>query len=83
MLDHPLNDPFDDRALEQHVAATLLERHYPAFRTLVIGVEQGSVTLSGTVRTFHERQVAVSISQQVDGVLFLLDQIEVRCESAS
>jgi osmotically-inducible protein OsmY len=69
----------NDQKLGRRVADALASRHFPAFRTLAIGVEKGAVTLSGTVRSFHERQVAVSMSQQVLGVVSLMDQIEVEC----
>lgn len=67
----------DDQQIGCEVADVLAKRHFPAFRTLKIGVEKGAVTLSGTVRSFHEKQVAISTLQQIEGVVSLMDQIQV------
>jgi len=66
-----------DVDLENRVSRYLNGLHYPSFKKLRIEADRGCVTISGTVGSFYERQVAISSSQQVAGVLKLVDQILV------
>ncbi len=68
---------YQDLDLENRVCRYLESQHFPSFKKLSIDAEQGCVTVSGTVCSFYERQVAVSSCQQVAGVLKLIDQILV------
>ena len=71
-LDYP-----DDEEVRLRVSRFLCSRHFPAFRELDIDVEQGAVTLTGEVRSFYEKQIAMKSSQNVDGVLSIVDEIIV------
>lgn len=55
----------------------LQSRHFPAFRQLVVQVEEGAVTLSGNVCSYYEKQVALTSCQHVAGVLSLVDCVVV------
>jgi len=68
---------FPDEAICQQVQRFLRHRNFPAFLKLDIEVDHGSVTLTGTVSSFYEKQVAIATSSQVAGVQALVDQIEV------
>ena len=49
-----------DRDLERRVTAFLADRNLPALRRLGVRSHRGVVTLRGRVRTFYEKQLAVS-----------------------
>ncbi len=66
-----------DEAVGQSVSRLLASRHYPAFRQLEVEVCHGAVTLSGHLGSYHEKQVAITLSQHVAGVLMLIDRIDV------
>lgn len=59
------------------VESYLGSKHYPSFRNLSVQVEQGIVTLSGSVDSYHERQVALNSCMRVAGVLELIDRVRV------
>jgi osmotically-inducible protein OsmY len=71
-----INDSDDD--LRLRVASFLNSRHFPAFQELDVDVHHGAVTLSGTVSSFYEKQVALNSCQRVAGVLSLVDGIDVK-----
>ena len=66
-----------DQELERRVENFLFTRNYPALRDLQISVCEGTVILSGSVSTFHEKQMASSCAQRVAGVLEVINQIDV------
>lgn len=66
-----------DSEILSRLRASLLSRHFPAFRELELSVLGGSVTLTGCVQSYYEKQVALSCCQHVVGVLELVDRIEV------
>ena len=50
----------------------------PQFRKLSVTVgENGEATLQGEVKTFHERQVALSLAHHTAGVIAVVDEIFV------
>lgn len=59
------------------VCSFLRSRHFPSLRRLDVQVKQGTVTLSGRVYSYYEKQVALTSSQKVAGVLCLIDCIVV------
>lgn len=63
--------------LENRVCNYLEGQHFPSFKKLNVEAVQGCVTITGTVCSFYERQVAISSCQQVAGVLKLIDLILV------
>ena len=69
---------YPDEDVRSRVARFLNSRHFPAFRYLSITVEHGAVTLTGEVRSYYEKQVAMTSCQHVVGVLSLTDEISVR-----
>lgn len=64
-----------DQQLTYQVASGLAK--FPGLKGLEISVHQGRVTLSGHVRSFHEKQIAICLSRKIDGIYGLEDQIEV------
>lgn len=66
-----------DCDLQCRVRAFLASRHYQALRRLRIDVENGAVVLSGTVPTFHQRQIACECARHVAGVLRVIDRLHV------
>lgn len=66
-----------DCDLQRRVRAFLAGRHYQALRRLRVGVEDGAVVLSGTVPSFHQRQVAFECAKHVAGVLRVIDRLHV------
>ena len=69
---------YPDEDVQERVAKFLTSRHFPAFRDLDVDVEHGAVTLSGTVDSYYEKQVALNACQRVAGVLTLVDEIDVQ-----
>lgn len=74
---------FPDEDLRVRVASFLKSRHFPAFENLEVDVNDGSVTLSGSLSSFYEKQVALSSCQRVAGVLALIDHVDVRPQRKS
>lgn len=68
---------YPDQDVLQRVRTFLNSRHFPAFRQLQVDVVNGAVRLSGNVRTYYEKQVALNSCQRVAGVLQLIDDIGV------
>lgn len=78
MQPHRLAPPSEfDCDLQRRVRAFLAGRHYQALRRLQVDVESDAVVLSGTVPTFHQRQVAVECAAHVAGVLRVVDRLNV------
>jgi osmotically-inducible protein OsmY len=68
---------FPDEDLRQRIESFLKSRHFPDFETLHVDVHDGSVTLSGSLRSYYEKQVALNSCQRVAGVLTLIDNVDV------
>ena len=64
--------------LKRRVRNFLSARSEPSLRRLDVEVEGHRVVLSGRVRTFYEKQLAISCCQRVAGVLQVTDAIEVQ-----
>ncbi len=69
---------FPDEDLRQRIESFLKTRHFPDFESLHVDVHDGSVTLSGSLRSYYEKQVALNSCQRVAGVLSLIDKVSVR-----
>lgn len=76
-LSQPIRVDFPDEDLRQRVSTFLYSQHFPIFRSLDIDVKHGAVTISGVVRSYYEKQVAMTSCQHVAGVLSLIDEISV------
>lgn len=68
---------YPDHDVCTRVKNFLSTRHYPTFRDLKVEVDNGVVTLTGSVNSFYEKQVALNACQHVAGVLSLVDQVTV------
>jgi osmotically-inducible protein OsmY len=69
-------DPFD-QDLERRVALFVQQKQLTAGARLQIEAHRGVVTLTGTVGTFHQRQLLYSFARRVAGVVQVEDQLEV------
>jgi osmotically-inducible protein OsmY len=65
-----------DFELQSLVNGYLIDRDPYAFRSLQVDVDHGTVTLSGQVRTYYEKQIALSCAN-LAGVLNLVDHLAV------
>lgn len=62
--------------LQTRVTEHLLDRDEHAFRSLQVEADHGTVTLTGRVRSYYEKQVAASCAN-VSGVLNLINDLTV------
>lgn len=65
-----------DRELERRVVSFLHNRQH-ALRGVTASADAGTVTLRGTVRSFYERQLCIEYCRQVEGLVKLVDHVEV------
>lgn len=72
-----------DYDLERRVRIYLSSRFHPALSRLSVAVQRGCVTLTGTVHSYYERQLAVSTCKRVAGVHAVVDDIVVPADSQS
>ena len=63
--------------IENRVFRQLNRQNFPIFKKLSINADLGRVIISGTVRSFYERQIAIKSVRQVAGVIKLTDNINV------
>jgi osmotically-inducible protein OsmY len=63
--------------IKRRIINLLYQRGVSSAQRLNIEMENGTVTVRGTVASFYERQVCVSCCQHVPGVFGLLDEIKV------
>ena len=68
---------FQDDELQFRVRRFLRTRRFPEFENLEVDVHNGSVTLSGRLQSYYEKQVAINSCQRVAGVINLIDRIDV------
>jgi osmotically-inducible protein OsmY len=66
-----------DRDLQHRVALFVHQRELTRGASLTIAARRGVVTLSGTVPTFHQRQLLHSFARRVAGVIQVQDELEV------
>jgi osmotically-inducible protein OsmY len=72
-----MQDAEFDRELSLRISRFLMARHVPAARLLKVDVQGGVVTLSGTVRSFYQKQLCINCCQRVAGVIRICDELEV------
>lgn len=65
-----------DCELRSRVAEYLFDRNEHAFRSVRVETDHGTVTLTGLVRSYYEKQVAASCLN-VRGVLNLINNLTV------
>jgi osmotically-inducible protein OsmY len=63
--------------LAYRVALFLQQRRLSAGSRLRIEARGGTLTLSGQVRSFHQRQLIHTLTRHVAGVLQVIDELEV------
>ena len=73
-----LSDKSTDLDVKRRITNLLVQRNAAACRKIDIEVIGGTVILRGTVHSFYERQLCLACSQQVSGVLKLVDEIQVK-----
>ena len=66
-----------DRDVQQRVALFIQQRHLSRGARLIVLARRGVVTLSGRVSSFHHRQLLVSLTQRVAGVVQVQDELDV------
>jgi hypothetical protein len=74
---YPAPQSAADLNLQRRVLLTLGQLHVPLFRLLRVEVTNGTVTLSGRVGSYYERQLAQSRARRVPGVIRLVDALTV------
>lgn len=70
---------YPDEDLKRRVSGFLNHLHYPNLRELDVDVENGVVSICGSVASYYEKQIALNACRRVAGVLLLDDQIKVAC----
>ncbi len=68
---------YPDDDLKHRVESFLFSRHFPGFRDLSVQVENGTVTVTGEVNSYYEKQIAINSCRRVAGVLCVADEIQV------
>lgn len=71
-----------DRELERRVTSFLAAKHVPGLRQLDVRADRGTVTVSGRVRTFYEKQLCNQCCRRVAGVRELVNAVDVVDSSA-
>ncbi|MBX3411529.1 MAG: BON domain-containing protein [Pirellulales bacterium] len=66
-----------DRDLERQITQLLAERHCHSLRRLQVQARDGIVTLRGQVRSFYEKQLSHDCCRRVDGVVRMVDAVDV------
>ncbi len=71
---------YSDDDVRFRVSSYLKSRHFQNLRQIGVAVQNGTVTLEGTVDSFYEKQIALSSCQRVAGVLSMVDHLSVAGE---
>lgn len=66
--------------LQQRVALNLQSRQLTSGGRVRIEAQHGTVTLSGQVQTFYQRQLIFAATRKVAGVTKVIDQLEVETQ---
>ncbi|WP_391484821.1 BON domain-containing protein [Anatilimnocola aggregata] len=66
-----------------HQVKRSLNTNRSGFQRIDVQVDAGAVRLTGLVRSYFLRQVAVSITKQVSGVRQVLDELAVDCNEGA
>ena len=68
---------FPDTDVRKRVSNFLQNKNFPAFRNIKVVVHHGTVTLTGNVCSYYEKQVALNTCRRVAGVLAIIDKLDV------
>ena len=66
-----------DLEIQRRVVVHLSEMNRPRLRRLAVQVNRGMITLSGSVATFYEKQLAIHSCVSVAGCGRLVDAVQV------
>ena len=66
-----------DDDLERRVVSFLEARHVPGIRWIEVTAAHGIVRLTGTVRSFYQRQLCTHCVRRVAGVVDVIDDLTV------
>jgi osmotically-inducible protein OsmY len=66
-----------DLEIQRRVVVHLAEKNRPSLRRLAVKVHQGTITLSGCVTSFYEKQLAIHSCVSVAGCGRLVDAVQV------
>lgn len=66
-----------DLDLSRRVRSFLHDAHMPGLRNVDVEAQNGTVTLTGQVRTYYEKQLGGQRARRVAGVVRLVDLIRV------
>ena len=66
-----------DLEIQRLVVVHLAEKNRPSLRRLAVQVQHGMVTLSGSVTSFYEKQLAIHSCVAVAGCGRLVDAVQV------
>ena len=66
-----------DRDLQHRVALFIHQRQLTKGARLTVAARRGVVTLTGTVPTFHQRQLLITFARHVAGAVQVIDELEV------
>ncbi|NLX95187.1 MAG: BON domain-containing protein [Rhodopirellula sp.] len=75
-LTHSATDDHD-RDLEFRVTNYLVGRQVQALRRIEVEADKGTVTLRGSVCSFHQKQLCLNCCRRVAGVIDLVDEVDV------
>jgi osmotically-inducible protein OsmY len=70
-------DAREDREIEQRVLHFLSGMQRTPLRSIEVEVNNGRVTLTGTLHSFYEKQLCLRCFQHVEGVTRINDRITV------
>lgn len=66
-----------DLEIQRRVVVHLAEQNRPSLRRLAVKVHLGMITLSGSVASFYEKQLAIHSCVSVAGCGRLVDAVQV------
>ncbi|MCB9775337.1 MAG: BON domain-containing protein [Nitrospiraceae bacterium] len=76
LLVNPLSS-LEDQDIEDHVQSALLENPATELYDMSMKVTDGRGTLTGTVQSWQEKQLALQVAKGVEGTKAIQDQLEV------
>jgi len=63
--------------LKRRVVNYLVGRQMPSLGRIHVDADNGTVVLSGSVKSFYEKQLCLHCCQRVAGVVKLIDEVSV------
>ncbi len=80
VMNHLLVNPpnsLEDQDIEDHVKSALLENPATELYDMNVNVTDGRVTLTGTVQSWQEKQLAVQVAKGVEGIIDIQDKLTI------